>query len=717
MLCESWCATWACDGSAWCKLGAVPDKCLGCHAAATAAPAPTCESWCATWTCDSEWCAGGEKPKACQSCDSTAAQTRESTAGAQAPARLHESKGARGPVIDVDAPPPAVADGKTGGAGGVVDAWHLPSWPMPIASCSDPQRMSCHVAPGSWIGEAWTQTKATPRGPGPTRAIDQKRGIAITGSTRMFYSSLVPSPEQAAKMQWSDVAYEKLALLDKSLSFTIDMSAVPCGCNAALYLVQMDMPSGDDGSGYCDIQGFDDPSMKACTELDVIEGNQKALQSTLHTTPGKGEDGRCNQDGCAANWGRHEETNPAYGLPNTKGVPSHTIDSSKPLRVTATFTSKRINWYDDAGCAFEVEVAQGDRRVKLLDSTRDGNGVDRTPRPFASADLQRTYEAVTNGLVLVASLWTTDDLSWLDGGCDAEYPKCVLNETTVAITNLSIAPLFTTSSLAPPPQWPLPPPPSPAPATPPQYEFVPMPRPPPPPYTDPAPAPLKASPSPSPAVDNRTSMGISALFVVAAVAIFFCCLGGFGGRRKAAGATPRPRASKTRSKAGFARVASMEETDENDGEEEEDASLHSRTPGCARRSSSAGVEAAEVEAPEVEVEEAEAAEDEPEAPRVEKARADAEHRVKAEAESRARAALAAREAAREAARQAAAVEAESRAKNARAREERARAKEEHERRLAEARALAKANKAAKEGSGVERHEEEQVLTFSASSRR
>ncbi|KOO25747.1 glycosyl hydrolase family7 [Chrysochromulina tobinii] len=369
----------------------------------------------------------------------------------------------------------------------------------------------------------------------------------------MFYSSLVPSPEQAAKMQWSDVAYEKLAPLDKSLSFTIDMSAVPCGCNAALYLVQMDMPSGDDGSGYCDIQGFDDPSMKACTELDVIEGNQKALQSTLHTTPGKGEDGRCNQDGCAANWGRHEETNPAYGLPNTKGVPSHTIDSSKPLHVTATFTSKRINWYDDAGCAFEVEVAQGDRRVKLLDSTRDGNGVDRTPRPFASADLQRTYEAVTNGLVLVASLWTTDDLSWLDGGCDAEYPK----------------------------------------------------------------------------------------------------------------------------------------------------------------SSSAGVEAAEVEAPEVEVEEAEAAEDEPEAPRVEKARADAEHRVKAEAESRARAALAAREAAR----QAAAVEAESRAKNARAREERARAKEEHERRLAEARALAKANKAAKEGSGVERHEEEQVLTFSASSRR
>ncbi len=295
LACESWCASWACDGSAWCLQGAVPELCLGCGDASAAALVSACESWCVSWSCDGAWCANGDKPKECRGCDST-----KSSAEGQNEIQTAAS------VIDVDAPAvpaesvgPAfglVADAKAGG--------HLPSWPFPIAHCSDAARTVCQQLPGSWIGEAWSNTKGT-------RTIDRKRGIAITGSSRMFYTRLVPLSEQAAKMQWADVAYEKLELLGKSLSFTIDMSDVPCGCNAALYLVQMDAPSVDGGSGYCDIQGFDDPSAEACTELDIIEGNQKALQSTLHTAQGKGEDGRCNQDGCAANWGRREETNDA----------------------------------------------------------------------------------------------------------------------------------------------------------------------------------------------------------------------------------------------------------------------------------------------------------------------------------------------------------------------------------------------------------------------
>ena len=81
---------------------------------------------------------------------------------------------------------------------------------------------------------------------------------------------------------WDAVEYEKLFLLDRSLSFTIDLSSVGCGCNAAVYLVAMDKPSSI-GSNYCDIQGFDLEDMEACTELDLLEGNVKALQSTLHT--------------------------------------------------------------------------------------------------------------------------------------------------------------------------------------------------------------------------------------------------------------------------------------------------------------------------------------------------------------------------------------------------------------------------------------------------
>ncbi len=447
------------------------------------------------------------------------------------------------------------------------------------------------------------------------------------------------------------------------------------------------------------------------------------------------------------------------------------IDASKPLRVTATFEHRRINWYDDAGCAFEVEVAQGERRVQLLDSTRDGNGVDRAPRAFSKADLQRTYEAVAGGLVLVASLWTTDDLSWLDGGCDSEYPKCDLTEATVAITNLSIAPLFPNPPMAPPtappPNWPRPPPPPPPPppAMPPQYKFVPMPRPPPPPYVAPPPSPQA---SPPPAIFSPITLGIGALSISAAVAVFFCCISGFGGGRSSAMAvTPRPRVAKVAkpSTKGFAPLASVEETVHNDDEEEEEEdaeeededgaaemqgaddkgnaegtggsprSRHDHGDAAAARLAAEAAEAAEAAAAAQAEEAAMAAEAHAAAEArtrrraqhaEERARAEAERRVKMEAEARARAALAAREAAREAAE----AEAESRAKNAQARAARARAKEEHERRLAEVRALAKAKKSmeakrssthphkgAGEQSSDSDEDESDVLTFSASSRR
>ena len=102
-------------------------------------------------------------------------------------------------------------------------------------------------------------------------------------------------------MGWDKVSYQKLFLLGSILSFTVDLSGVGCDCNAAVYLVQMDEVSPSIvSSGYCDIQGYDQdqPDVGACMELDLIEGNKKAVQSTLHVREGIGADGTCNQDGC-----------------------------------------------------------------------------------------------------------------------------------------------------------------------------------------------------------------------------------------------------------------------------------------------------------------------------------------------------------------------------------------------------------------------------------
>ena len=112
------------------------------------------------------------------------------------------------------------------------------------------------------------------------------------------------------------------------------------------------------GSGYCDINT--DPP---CLEIDLMEANRKAIQTTLHTqvltfithslslplshllpsllTPhprpfdqagtGHASDGTCNQNGCAINWGLNNQSH--YGSGSASAV-----DSSRPYEVDATFS-------------------------------------------------------------------------------------------------------------------------------------------------------------------------------------------------------------------------------------------------------------------------------------------------------------------------------------------------------------------------------------------
>lgn len=114
-----------------------------------------------------------------------------------------------------------IADKEAGG--------HLPSWPTALSMCGHDTLGRCAARlPGAFVGETWSSTKS--------RAIDAGRGIAVIGSSRMFFS------QPNVGKNWYDVKYEKLFLLGKSLSFDLDLSGVGCGCNAAVYLVQMTKP-------------------------------------------------------------------------------------------------------------------------------------------------------------------------------------------------------------------------------------------------------------------------------------------------------------------------------------------------------------------------------------------------------------------------------------------------------------------------------------------
>merc|ERR1740121_1292317 len=102
--------------------------------------------------------------------------------------------------------------------------------------------------------------------------------LTFTGVSRAY---LV---EDYTKKTWSEHKYVRLDLRGKTLRYTIELSGVQCDCAACLYLSLMKDPSDDTGDNYCGIQtpnaGLDGGP---CTEIDIMEANTKAFQTTVHT--------------------------------------------------------------------------------------------------------------------------------------------------------------------------------------------------------------------------------------------------------------------------------------------------------------------------------------------------------------------------------------------------------------------------------------------------
>lgn len=94
-------------------------------------------------------------------------------------------------------------------------------------------------------------------------------------------------------------------LLNKELSFEVDVTSLGCGMNSALYFITMESDGGQAssgytgatyGTGYCDAQPplADRPS---CDELDIWEANSLANVYTTHPCLG----GQCDAYGCGFN--------------------------------------------------------------------------------------------------------------------------------------------------------------------------------------------------------------------------------------------------------------------------------------------------------------------------------------------------------------------------------------------------------------------------------
>jgi len=267
--------------------------------------------------------------------------------------------------------------------------------------------------------------------------------ITVKGNVRTYWT------EDSTQHDWGSIAFKKLNLLGKSLRFTADLSRVGCGCNAALYFVAMGATGSGDSSGYCDIQGV---GGNTCLEIDILEGNLKAIQTTLHTQTGIGTDGTCNQYGCNYNWGLADQSN--YGIGSM-------IDSSRSYSVDAAF---------DQNGHMTVQLGQDGQWHDFWNVNTAGNGNVGVPEDASYA----TKLAMENGVVLAISLWESeDDMAWLNGACNSQYPHCDLNSASMVFSDLKVVggsdpkpnpppkPPSPPPTLAPPPP-PSPPPPPPA---------------------------------------------------------------------------------------------------------------------------------------------------------------------------------------------------------------------------------------------------------------
>jgi len=281
------------------------------------------------------------------------------------------------------------------------------------------------------------------------------------GAQRMYLMEDINAPS------WWDANYVLFNLLGKTVTFTADLSGVPCGVAASLYFVAFWKPGP--GSNYCDVQ----PKDGGCFTFDLLEANSHAYEASLHTDLGTrtASDGTCNINGCSVNVGRYPYTASGLRTRDLYGPGAKVIDTTRAFQVRASVSEDGY---------MSVTLSQEGRSLPHFNRTEAGNVPDiankdywkleKYPKPggISESEAAKVVEAMKNSVRLVTSLWTWSDISWLDGtGCNGQPPGDI-RSAKVSISGLKVedTTMQMVNSLAPSPP-PTPPatttPPAPAP--------------------------------------------------------------------------------------------------------------------------------------------------------------------------------------------------------------------------------------------------------------
>ncbi|KAM7202999.1 glycoside hydrolase [Naviculisporaceae sp. PSN 640] len=248
-----------------------------------------------------------------------------------------------------------------------------------------------------------------------------------------------------------DKNYEDFRLLNKELTFDVDVSKLVCGMNGALYLSEMEIDGGRGelnaagaqyGTGYCDAQcptldfingeaNIGNKYGACCNEMDIWEANALAQTHTPHpcvvdraiykcqgeTECGQPE-GVCDKWGCSYNPYSH-------GFKEYYGR-DLTVNTNKKFTVVTQFITD--NGKDD-GTLSEIKrvYIQDGKVIKNQAVTVGGKVTDSITNQYCEATASWTQKrgglaemgkALGRGMVLIFSLWADDYgfMNWLNSG-------------------------------------------------------------------------------------------------------------------------------------------------------------------------------------------------------------------------------------------------------------------------------------------------------------
>lgn len=354
---------------------------------------------------------------------------------------------------------------------------------------------------------------------------DAPYGVSVSGNTvTLRYVTKGPYGVNAGSRLYvldsSKTKYVGFDMRNKELSFTVDVSQLPCGTNGAVYFTEMPLsnsynPALDSSYGvnYGDAQCPKDikylqgkanlGTLGACAnEYDIWEANSKATSFALHpckvtgVTPcatdvdcGVGESrfkGVCDKSGANFNFNRE-------GVKDFYGVgPQFKVDTSKPFRVTTQFwaTNTKINRVKQLFTQNNKVIDGGELTQDRIQQLASKYG--ETDYFTALGGFNTMSDSFARQHALILSIW--DDagvnMRWLDsvypigstnpsdyrGPCSSEdttpntlrakYPQAKVVYSDIEVKDLPSAP--PTPPPSPPKPQPTPPKPQPKPPTPPQ---------------------------------------------------------------------------------------------------------------------------------------------------------------------------------------------------------------------------------------------------------